>query len=142
MDLDQVKALAAKVAGVGISKIKVINAEKAMQAMTRDDVRSLLKQGFVMVRPVNLRSSVRAREARAKKKKGGRRGHGTRKGTRTSEKGLWMRRVRSLRRRLNKAKPSLKKGAYQNLYRRAKGGYFRDLGHLETYLKEKELVLK
>ena len=145
MDLDQVKILAAKVADVGVSKIKIVNAEKAVQAMTREDVRSLIKQGFVTVRAVNLQSAVRARESRAKKKKGGRRSAGSRRGAygaRANEKALWMRKVRSLRRRVTKLKPELKKGAYQQVYRMVKGGYFRDLGHLSDYLKEKELMLK
>ncbi len=145
MDLDQVKALSAKVAKVGVSKIKIVNAEKAVQAMTRGDVRALLKQGFVAVRAVNLQSAVRARKIRAKKKKGRRRSAGSRQGAygaRVGEKALGMRKVRSLRRRVAKLKPELKKGAYQQVYRMVKGGYFRDLGHLSTYLKEKELMLK
>ena len=38
MELNQVKGLAAKVLGIGKTKIRIKNAEKASQAMTREDV--------------------------------------------------------------------------------------------------------
>lgn len=145
MDLNQVKKLAAKVVGVGVTKIKIKDREKASQAMTRDDVRSLLKQGKIIVKAKKGVSRVRARKIKLQKKKGLRKGPGTRKGgkkARMPKKEKWMRKVRGLRRKLKSLRTTLKPGAYRKLYNMIKGGYFRDKGHLELYVKEHELLVK
>lgn len=145
MELNQVKRLAAAVLKIGESRVRIKDREKASQAMTRDDVRSLIKQGKIIVKPVFGISKVRARKLRKQKKKGLRMGRGTRKGSkksRTPRKELWMRKVRALRRALTKTKSELNPGAYRKLYNMIKGGYFRDKGHLSLYIKEKELTVK
>jgi large subunit ribosomal protein L19e len=145
MELNQVKRLAAAVLKIGESRVRIKDREKAGQAMTRDDVRSLIKQGKIIVTPVFGISKVRARKLKAQKKKGLRRGRGTRKGSkksRTPRKKLWMRKVRALRRKLTKTKPELKPRAYRKLYNMIKGGYFRDKGHLALYITEHELTVK
>jgi len=145
MELNQVKRLAAKVLGVGVTRIKIKDKEKASQAMTRDDVRTLVKQGKIEIRPSFGLSRVRARKIKAQKKKGRRKGRGSRKGglkARTPRKTLWMKRVRALRKKLNALKPELKDREYRKLYNMIKGGYFRDKGHLQLYVKEKELLVK
>ena len=145
MELNQVKRLAAAVLKIGESRVRIKDREKAGQAMTRDDVRALIKQGKIIVKPVFGISKVRARKLKAQKKKGLRSGRGTRKGSkksRTPRKKLWMRKVRALRRKLTKTKPELKPGAYRKLYNMIKGGYFRDKGHLSLYITEHELTVK
>ena len=145
MELNQVKKLASKVLGIGVSRIRIKDREKAGQAMTRDDVRSLVKQGKIIIKPKFGVSKVRARKTKIQKKKGLRRGSGARKGgkkARTPRKELWMRRVRGLRRKLKLLKPELKPGTYRQLYNMIKGGYFRDKGHLTLYIKEHELSVK
>lgn len=145
MDLNKVKLLAAKVFGVGTSRIKIKDREKAAQAMTRDDVRALVKQKKIIIEPVTGVSRVRARKIRIQKKKGRRSGRGKRRGSkkaRTPRKEAWMRKVRALRRKLKKNKAELKPGAYRRLYNMIKGGYFRDKGHLQLYIKEHELSVK
>ncbi len=145
MELNQVKRLAAAVLKIGESRVRIKDREKAGQAMTRDDVRSLIKQGKIIVKPVFGISKVRARKLKAQKKKGLRSGRGTRKGSkksRTPRKKLWMRKVRALRRKLTKTKPELKPRAYRKLYNMIKGGYFRDKGHLSLYIEEHELTVK
>ncbi len=145
MELNQVKKLASKVLGIGKSRIKIKDREKSGQAMTRDDVRSLIKQGKIIVKAKFGVSRVRARKIRIQKKKGLRKGLGTRKGkkkARTPRKELWMRRVRALRIKLKTLKPELKPGTYRQLYNMIKGGYFRDKGHLTLYIKEHELMVK
>jgi large subunit ribosomal protein L19e len=145
MDLNQVKKLAAKVSGVGETKIRIRDREKAAQAMTRDDVRALIKQGKIEALPKVGVSKFRARKIKAQKKKGRQRGHGTRRGAkkaRTPRKQIWMTKVRALRRKLVSIRPELKEGAYRTLYNMIKGGYFRDKGHLMLYVKEREMMVK
>ena len=133
------KKMASNVLGIGIKKIKIIDPKKAIQAMTKDDVRLLIRQGIIQKKPFRGTSRVRARKIAAQKKKGRRKGTGKRKGTektRTPEKKVWMKKVRALRRKLNELKKGLKKGKYRKIYRMIKGGYFRDKSHLQTYVEK------
>ncbi len=142
MELKQVKRLASRVTGAGEKRIKIRDTEKAQQSMTGDDVRALIKQGAIEVVQKKGVSKARAKKIKAQKKKGLRRGKGKKKGgkkSRTPKKEEWMKKVRALRRKLKREKQNLKPGAYQPLYRRIKGGFFRDKGHLELYMKEKGL---
>ncbi len=140
MELKQVKRLAARVTGAGEKRIRIRDPEKAQQAMTGDDIRALIKQGAIEVIQKKGVSRARANKIRAQKKKGLRKGRGKRKGgtkSRTPKKEKWMKRVRALRRKLRGEKKNLTPNAYQRLYRMIKGGFFRDKGHLELYLKER-----
>jgi large subunit ribosomal protein L19e len=145
MELDQVKNIAARVMDVGTTRVRIRDAEKAVKAMTRDDIRSLINQGAIEALPVTGVSRFRAKALAAKKKKGRRTGRGTRHGsvkTRTDPKGQWLRQVRALRRQLNVMKPGLNEGAYRKLYMMVKGGYFRSKSHLALYVEEKGLAKK
>jgi large subunit ribosomal protein L19e len=138
-----VKRVAADTFGVGLARIKIIDREKSTQAMTRDDVRGLLSQGAIMVRPLRGSSRARARVLMAQRKKGRRSGHGTRKGAsgaRATRKSIWVSKIRGLRAELNVHKPKLKEGSYQKLYSMSKGGFFRSKTHLRLYIKEKALL--
>jgi large subunit ribosomal protein L19e len=145
MELNQIKKLAAKVFGVGIDRVKIIDKEKADQAMTREDVRSLVKQGKIEIKQKKGVSRVRARKIAIQKKKGRKKGSGKRKGgtkARTPKKKDWMKKVRALRKKLREIKPTMETGSYRRLYNMVKGGYFRNKSHLMLYVKEKELVKK
>ena len=131
--------------GIGLSRVKISQPEKATKVMTKDDVRELIKEKVIVKKRVIGTSSVRAHYIRQQKKKGLRRGSGRRRGTakaRTYKKGDWMRKIRAIRRTLKGLKSSLKPGAYRKLYNMAKGGYFRDKAHLRTYVTEKDLLVK
>ncbi len=135
MDLNKLKALAAKTLKVGQSRIKIIDAEKAGEAITREDVRSLYKEGAIKVAPLRGASRGRARVLEAKKKAGRKVGAGKRKGTKKAREGKkkkWMVQVRAQRRRLKAKKPS----NYRKLYKMIKGGYFKSLKHLESFIRK------
>lgn len=141
MELNQVKRISAAVLSVGVSKVKIVDTEKAQKAMTKDDVRKLLSEGAIAERPFRGQSRVRARKIAEQRRKGRRRGPGRRRGTkkaRIAKKQLWIRKIRALRRELRKQHPSLNKGAYRKLYNMSKGGYFRSKSHLRDYIKEKK----
>lgn len=142
MELNKVRSLASKVLKTGIGKVKVVDAEKAKQAMTREDIRALVKQGSIVKKKENEASKSRARKIKAQKKKGLRKGTGSRKGTvkaKVGDKTVWLKKVRSLRKKLTEEKPKLKEKEYRRLYRMVKGGYFRSKSHLSLYIKEKGL---
>lgn len=142
MELKQVKALASRMLSVGIERVKIVNEEKALEAMTREDVRRLIEMGVIEVKPVKGTSRGRANILAQKKKKGRRKGPGSRKGARGARqrrKEVWMRQIRAIRRLLKELKPKLK-GEYRRLYRLAKGGFFRSKAHVLEYIKERGLL--
>jgi large subunit ribosomal protein L19e len=130
--------MAAEIFGVGQSKIWIDETQlkKAIEAMTRDDIRNLIRERVVRKRQDNYQSKGRARILHAKKRVGRKSGPGKRKGTkkaRTKPKEQWMNRVRALRKKLKEIK---KEGAltknYQIIYRQVKGNVFRGKKHLES----------
>ena len=145
MELNQVKRVAASVLKVGVSRVKIVDMEKSQQAMTKDDIRGLIKQGaIVRKRKIGI-SRIRARKILLQKKKGKRKGPGKRKGTtkaRVGKKTLWMRSVRAQRKLLKEMKEGLKKGVYRKVYKMISGGHFTSKDHLCRYIKEKELFEK
>ncbi len=134
MELGKVKQLAARTYGVGVSRIKIVDPEQAKDVITREDVRNLVKKGIIVITKKKGTSRGRARKLAEKKKKGRRRGPGSRKGKKTaraSKKETWMTRVRALRKLLREIKPE----NYRKLYRMIKGGYFKNKKHLLNYIR-------
>ena len=142
MELNQIKEVASKVLKIGTSKVKIIDNEKAAQAMTREDIRGLIKQGAITKKPEKGTSRARAKKIATQKKKGLRKGRGKRKGTvkaKIGKKTPWLKRIRALRKKLREEKPKLEEKNYRKLYNMTRGGYFRSKSHLSIYIKEKNL---
>ena len=83
MDAKKLRRLAAHILGVGEKKILITDGlnERIGEAITKDDVRQLIKDGIVVKRRGNEHSRGRARILHAKRKKGRKRGMGRRYGT-------------------------------------------------------------
>jgi len=101
------KRLAASVFGVGKRKIYLDPAHisEIGNANSRQNIRRLKKDGYIIVKPQVVHSRARTREHDLAKAKGRHTGAGKRKGTaeaRMPTKVLWMRRQRVLRRLLRK----------------------------------------
>jgi large subunit ribosomal protein L19e len=142
MNLRLQKKIAAQVLQVGKGRVWIDPAaiEDVANAITKDDIRELIQSGVIKRKPVKGTSRVRARVRYLKKKAGRRRGHGSRKGragAREGRKEHWMKRIRALRRRLRELKESgeIDRQTYRMLYRKAKGGEFRNVAHLEAYIE-------
>ncbi len=145
-DLYNQKRLAAKVADVGIGKISLDQSrvDDIKEAITKADVRSLIKQGAIKVKKSKIPSRHRARKRGIQKKKGRQRGEGKRKGrfgARAPKKREWINKIRLLRRTLNvmKDKEQISRKDYRMLYSKAKGGFFRNRAHLIFYIKQNNL---
>lgn len=117
------------------------------EAITKFDIRSLLGEKSIKIKPKGGISRYRARERITQKRKGRRKGTGTRKGkmtARLSRKRLWITTIRVqrlfLRRLMNKKMLTPKN--YRLLYQKSKGGFFRSVRHIKTYLEDKEFVEK
>ena len=115
-------------------------AEKISEAITREDVRGLISEGVIKAKKIRGVSRGRARLLAEKQKYGHRKGPGSRKGkkgARTPSKELWMKKIRALRKKLKemRADETLDKKSYCRFYRKAKGGEFRNVAHLEAHIK-------
>lgn len=143
MEITQIKRMAAEIMKCGVTRIKITNMTDALQAMTKDDVRGLIKRDIVIRIPEIGTSRARARKIALQKHKGRRKNKGSRKGTstaRTPKKRAWMTRVRGLRKELKNMKSKLTEGTYRKLYNRIKGGFFKTKGRLKGYAEEKKLL--
>ncbi len=148
MDLSLQKRLAAEILGVGVSRVKIKpeEAERVSEALTREDVKKLIKEGIIYVEPVH-GNAHRWLERRRKRQKGHRRGCGKRKGKKTArlpEKEAWMHRIRKMRRHLRYLRDNKRIDArtYRRLYMLAKGGMFKSLSALQSYITEHSLLKK
>jgi large subunit ribosomal protein L19e len=117
------------------------------EAITKADIRILVKQGVIKAKPVKGVSRVRARKIKVQKRKGRQKGSGSRKGkftARAKPKRVWMNTVRAQRKFLKelKNKDLLVPGGFWDLYRKSKGGFFRSVRHIKIYMTEKGLVKK
>ncbi len=149
MDLSLQKRLAAEILGVGESRIWIdpTRLDDVEAAVTKEEIRKLIKDGVITVKPKKGNSRARWKERHEKRRKGRRRGYGKRKGVKTarlSRKEEWMNRIRKIRRYLKylRDKKIIDKRTYRRLYLLAKGGTFKNLSSLRNYLKEHGIVKK
>lgn len=130
MTLVTVKRLAADILGVGKSRVRILNPKKAADALTRDDVRELISQGFV--------SSVqKTGVGRTKREKS--RGRGRRRGSKALGKVLWMRKVRAQRKFLVSVKKRMESKSYRKAYVMVKGNAFKDVATLKSFLADNKM---
>ena len=146
VDVSLVKRLAAEVLKVGESRIWINPEEldRVSGVISREEVRKLIKEGVIRDKPPSTPSRGRVRIRHMQKKKGRRRGLGSRKGPRYDEKRMWIAKIRALRKFLKylRKRKIIDSKTYRMLYRLAKGGMFRSVRHLKTYIIEHNLARK
>ncbi|WNY26401.1 50S ribosomal protein L19e [Methanolapillus ohkumae] len=141
-NLTNQKRMASQILGCGLNRVWLNpeEAEKIGEAITREDVRGLISEGHIKAKRIQGVSRGRARLVAEKRKYGHRKGPGSRKGkkgARTNSKELWIKKIRALRKKLKemRANETLDKKTYCRYYRKAKGGEFRNVSHLEAHIQ-------
>ena len=136
MTLKTVRRLAAAVAGVGESRIRVVDAKRANEALTRDDVRTLFSEGAMAVVKAKGSGRAKARFKQQRTHSGRRRGAGSVKGSVASRgKSEWIALVRCLRRALALRKGKVERKDYRRAYRMIKGGFFKNKRQLAEFVR-------
>ncbi len=141
MNLRAKRRMAAEVLGVGESRIWIDPdyLDVVADAITKDEIRRLIHEGIIRVKPESAPSRVRARKIKAQKRKGRRRGPGSRSGAKHAvvpRKRLWIIRIRAIRKRLRylRDRRAITVSVYRRLYMMAKGGAFKSVADLERYI--------
>ena len=141
-DLSNQRRLASLLLKCGENRVWIDPArqEDIVDAVTRSDVRTLIKSGAIRRKAIIGTSRVRARQHATEVAKGRHQGPGSRRGTpqaRVPRKERWIRRIRAQRELLRGLRDDKKipRSVYQRFYRQAKGGMFRSRAHLVLNLK-------
>jgi len=143
-DLKSQRRMAAEVMNVGENRVWIDpeHIEKVGEAITRQDIRNLIEGGAIDKKKVKGTSKARAKHSKKQKAKGLRKGQGSRKGSKNARKGSkeqWMEKIRAIRTRLREMRDEeeITKEQYRELYDMSKGGFFRDVKHLENHVENK-----
>lgn len=142
VNLKAKKRLAARVTGVGIHRIRfdTDHLDDIADAITRENIRSLITANTIRIKSFKGTSKGRAHEKKAQRNKrgttqGSKQG---RKGARVGKKEVYVAKVRALRRLLKIAKDrkDLTNPEFWALYKKVGGNTVRNKAHLRTLMEE------
>ncbi len=149
MDLKVQKRLASQILKCSPDRVLFDenSLEEIKEAITKRDIKSLIADRIIQKKPKKGISKVRATKIKLQKRKGLRKGAGSRKGKPTSRvpsKKIWMSKIRVQRAFLNeiKQKQLITRETYKSLLSKAKGGFFRSRTHMKIYIGENNLFSK
>jgi len=149
MNLKNKRKLSSRIVGVGFDRVwfDPNRTTEIKEAITREDLKKLMATGAILIKQKKGVSKGRFRQSLKQKRKGRKKGPGSKKGKHTARAGkkeLWIIKIRSQRELLKElfSKNLISKQDYRDLRQKAKGGYFRSLRHIKLYLTEHSLWLK
>jgi len=142
MSVKLTKRAASSIMRRGRSAIKIAagSEKNASEAITRSDVRELIKSGKIYAVKAKKNVSRYGKELNKKREQGRRRGKGSRKGTKKTRQGSkYIKEIRAQRRilRLLKADKTIDNKAYKRFYALSKGGSFPTKLSLINHIRSK-----
>lgn len=147
MNLKVQKKLAAQVMKCSPKRVWLDpnNYEKIKEAITKIDIKNLIKQHLIAAKPIRGVSRARANKIKKQRSKGRRKGAGSKKGTRNarfSEKRMWINKIRLQRKYLFELRKlgKIADNDFRSLYLKAKGNFFRSKRHIKLYAEEHGLI--
>ncbi|MCL5009381.1 MAG: 50S ribosomal protein L19e [Candidatus Parvarchaeota archaeon] len=135
------RRLASKLLGVGEERVWLDPSKfkEIKEAITRVDIDNLIDKGVIKKKALVGQSRSRARALHLKKRKGRRKGYGSRKGLKSARSNFtWLEQVRVLRAELVKQREAGKidGDTFRFLYRKIKGNAFHSLTHMRSVIEE------
>ena len=128
--------------GVGVHRVKFDSdhLDDIADAITRENIRSLITANTIKVKKIVGTSRGRAKVKKIQKKKrgttqGSKKG---RKGARVGKKEVYIAKVRALRRRLKiaKSREEINNKEFWEIYKKIGGNTVRNVAHLRTLIEE------
>ncbi len=134
------RRIASNVLGVGESRVWLDPSKfkDIKEAITRADIESLISKGVIKKKELKGQSRARARVLHEKKRRGHRKGIGSRKGEKSARMAFeWIDKVRALRNELFKQRKQGKidQKEFRQLYRKIKGNSFHSVNHMRNYIE-------
>ena len=142
VNLKSKKQLVSRIVGVGVNRVRFDNdhLDDIADAITRDDIRSLMTANTITIKSFKGTSRGRAKIKKAQKSKrgatqGSKKG---RKGAREGKKIVYVNKVRALRYILKIAKDrkEIDNEIFKSIYRQIGGNTIRNKAHLRTIISE------
>ena len=148
-NLTNQRRLASRIMKVGKNRVWIDpqRTEDVESAITREEVRKLVHEIVIAATAIKGVSRGRAKIIQAKKRRGRRKGAGSKSGTPRAvitKKEAWMTKIRSLRRKLRelKANRTITESNYRELYMIAGSGRFASIADMERYAKAHDMWRK
>jgi large subunit ribosomal protein L19e len=148
-NLTNQRRLASQIMKVGKNRVWIDpqRIEDVESAITRQEVRKLVREKVIAAAPEKGVSRGRAKVIQAKKRKGRRKGKGSRSGTPraiVTKKEVWMIKIRSLRKKLRelKADRTITDSNYRKLYMVAGSGRFESIADMGRYARAHDMWRK
>ena len=144
VNLKAKKRLVSRIVGVGANRVRFDNdhLDDIADAITRDDIRSLMTANTITVKSFKGTSRGRAKTKKIQKakrgtKQGSKKG---RKGAREGKKTVYVNKVRALRYILKIAKDSkeIDNNVFKAIYKKIGGNTVRNKAHLRTIINESQ----
>ena len=142
VNLKSKKQLVSRIVGVGVNRVRFDNdhLDDVADAITRDDIRSLITANTITIKSFKGTSRGRAKTKKIQKAKrgatqGSKKG---RKGARETKKTAYVNKVRALRYILKIAKDrkEIDNEIFKSIYRQIGGNTIRNKAHLRTIISE------
>ena len=134
MKLKNQKRISSQLLKVGKTSVKFDPERLAdiKEAITKEDIRGLIKDKEITKRPTSSQSKGRQKGPASKKGK---------KTARLSSKDIWMIKIRLQRKFIKelREKKNITERTYREMYRKTKGNFFRSKNHIKLYLTENKL---
>ncbi|MCW1294243.1 MAG: 50S ribosomal protein L19e [Candidatus Parvarchaeota archaeon] len=134
------RRIASNVLGVGESRVWLDPSKfkDIKEAITRADIEGLISKGVIKKKELKGQSRARARVLHEKKRRGHRKGIGSRRGEKSARMAFeWIDKVRALRNELFKQRKQGKidQKEFRQLYRKIKGNSFHSVNHMRNYIE-------
>ncbi len=142
VNLRSKKRLVSRIAGVGVHRVRFNeeHLDDIADAITRDDIRSLMTANTITIKSFTGTSHGRAQTKRIQKgkrgtKQGSKKG---RKGARVGKKTVYVNKVRALRYllKVSKDRKEITNDSFKKIYKKIGGNTIRNKAHLRTVIAE------